>query len=322
MKQPTARTSPIRSQRSQSSASRAAPRRSSSRTFSSTGSRSKIARVSSAAAHDAGQPGPGAAGGDVVEAAQRALGAEQRADRHRAAAERLAEADQVGLDPPAVDREQLPGAADAALDLVGAQQPPVLAAELDQRRPEAVRGRDAAARAQHRLDHDTGDLGRVEGVEEQVVADVVDGRVAAAAGARIAQRGPVGVRVRHVDEPRHQPAQPAADLRRLGAERRGQRRLAVVGAVEAEDHRPPGRAAHDLDRDLDRLGPVERDVVAGRARRGDLRAAARRARAVSSETSAWLSSLPNRAIASVTGPSSSGRPAPSGTEAEAEAQSR
>ena len=111
MKQPTARTSPIASKRSRSSASRAAP------------SALELAHVLEhrLALEDlerrqrrgagGGQPGPGAAGGHVVEAAQRALGAEQRADRHRAAAERLAEADQVGLDAPALDREQLARAA-------------------------------------------------------------------------------------------------------------------------------------------------------------------------------------------------------------------
>ena len=44
--------------------------------------------------------------------------------------------------------------------------------------------------------------------------------------------------------------------------------------------------------------------------------------AVSSDASAWLSSLPNVFSASIAGSSSSERPAPSGTEAEAEAQSR
>ena len=39
--------------------------------------------------------------------------------------------------------------------------------------------------------------------------------------------------------------------------------------MEADDHRPPGRAAHHLDRDLDRLGAVEGDVEAADARRRD-----------------------------------------------------
>ena len=52
-----------------------------------------------------------------------------------------------------------------------------------------------------RLDHDAGDLVRVHRVEQQLVADEVDGRVAGAAGARRAERRAVRVRVRRVQEP-------------------------------------------------------------------------------------------------------------------------
>ena len=62
-------------------------------------------------------------------------------------------------------------------------------------------------------------------------------------------------------------AQAARNLVGLRAQRGGRGRLTVVRAVEADDHRPPGRAAHHLDRGLDRLGPVEGDVVAGEALR-------------------------------------------------------
>ena len=141
-------------------------------------------------------------------------------------------------------------------------------------------------------------------------------------GPRILEGRAVRVGVGDVREARDQPAQPAGDLGRLRAERRGRGRFAVVGAVEADDHGPPGRAAHHLDGDLDRLGAVEGDVVAGEALRRDRRAAARPSSAVSSVTSEWLSSFPNRSTAAIAGSRISRRPAPSGTDAEAEMQSR
>ena len=200
MKQPTARTSPIAGYFAMSSRSPSMPAASSARTFSSTGSRSKTSKRGERRRARRRQPGPGRSGGHVVEV-HRGLGAEHGADRHHAAAHRLAERHQVGLDAPALHGEHVAGATEPGLHLVDRQQEVELAAELEQRRPERVGRRDAAPRAHDRLDHEPGDLARVDRVEEQVVADVVDGAVAGAAGAGD-ERRPVRVRVRHVHEAR------------------------------------------------------------------------------------------------------------------------
>jgi len=49
---------------------------------------------------------------------------------------------------------------------------------IDERRPELVGRSDAPAAAENRLDHEPGDLARIDRVIEQVVTDVVDGAVA------------------------------------------------------------------------------------------------------------------------------------------------
>ncbi len=93
------------------------------------------------------------------------------------------------------------------------------------------------------------------------------GGVAAAARAWVLEGRAVRVRVRNVREARDQRAQAARNLVGLRAQRGGRGRLTVVRAVKADDHWPPGRAAHHLDGGLDRLGPVQGDVVAGEALR-------------------------------------------------------
>ena len=160
------------------------------------------------------QPRPGAPGRDVVEAAERALGAQAA----RRSASRRRRAPCRGTSgrarrPSARPRAGGPSGPCPVFTSSAQSSQPCSRQSVGERRPEAVRRRHAAARAEDRLDHDAGDVGRVEGVEEDVVADVVDGRVAAAAGSRIAKRGPVRVRVGDVDEPGDQPAQPAARSR-------------------------------------------------------------------------------------------------------------
>ena len=116
------------------------------------------------------------------------------ADRHHAAAHRLAERHQVGLDAEPLDREHRARPAVPRLHLVGAQQEVELAAQVGERRPERLGRRDAPARPHHRLDHEPGDLARVDRVVQQVVAQVVHRAVARAAGSRDERRA---VRVRY-----------------------------------------------------------------------------------------------------------------------------
>jgi hypothetical protein len=138
----------------------------------------------------------------------------------------------------------------------------VLGAEAGQGRPEGVGRSDAAAGAEDRLDHDAGDESGVDEVKQQLVADVVDRGVAAPPGPRRGERGPVGVRERHVDEAGPQRPVSGADLVDLGAEGGGRGRLAVIAAVEGEDERAAGDAPHHPHRGLDRLGAVQGDVDA------------------------------------------------------------
>ena len=174
-----------------------------------------------------------------------------------------------GLDAEPLDGQERAGAPAPGLDLVGAQQPVVLPAQRLQRREEGRRRLDDSARPEDRLDDDAGDVGRVDRVEEQVVADVVDGRVTGAARPRLPEGAAVGVGIRHVHEAGHDGPDAATQLGDLGAERDRHRRLPVVAAEEAEDQRPAGGPAHQPDRDLDGLGAVEGDVDAGAARRRD-----------------------------------------------------
>ena len=54
---------------------------------------------------------------------------QQRSDRHVPARERLRDGNEVGLEAPVLEREQLPGAAEARLHLVDAEERPVAPAE-------------------------------------------------------------------------------------------------------------------------------------------------------------------------------------------------
>ncbi len=110
---------------------------------------------------------------------------------------------------------------------------------------------------------------------QEMIAQVVDGAVARPSGTG-EERGPVGVRVRNVHEPRHQRAIAERQIARLGADRAGGSRLAVVATHEADHDRAPRRAAHEPDGRLDRLGAVQRDVHSAQARRRDREQALRK----------------------------------------------
>jgi len=94
----------------------------------------------------------------------------------------LAQADEVGLDADPFHGEKRAAPAAACLHLVGAQQPVVLGAQLGQGGEERGRRHHHAAGAEHRLDDDARDIRRVDRMEQDVVAQVVDGGIAGAAG--------------------------------------------------------------------------------------------------------------------------------------------
>ncbi len=87
-----------------------------------------------------------------------------------------------GSHAPPFDGEQVSRPSEPRLHLVGAEQEVELAAEIDERGPERVGRGDAPAAAEHRLDHEPRHLARIDRVVQEVVADVVDGPVARAAG--------------------------------------------------------------------------------------------------------------------------------------------
>ena len=163
---------------------------------------------------DAGgrQPRPRRARGHVVEA-HRALGAEHRADRHHAAAHRLAERHQVGLARPSVPPRTCGRSGRTRVFTSSAHEQEVeLPAELGERRPERVRGapRTPRSRAPARSRTPATSRGSTAWMQ-QMVAEVVDGAVARAPGTR-GERRAIGVRVRHVDEPGHQRAVPEREV--------------------------------------------------------------------------------------------------------------
>ncbi len=84
------------------------------------------------------------------------LGPAEHARERQAVGDRLRDADQVGLDAGVLDREELAGAAEAGLHLVGDEDDPVAVAEPANPCEELGRRNVEAALALHRLEHDRG----------------------------------------------------------------------------------------------------------------------------------------------------------------------
>ena len=96
---------------------------------------------------------------------------ERRPDRHVAARQRLRQREDVRLEPPVLEREELAGAPEAGLHLVDAEERPVAAAQL-LRALEVARRRQEDAVADDRLDDEERDvLGAQLGLERVEVAE-------------------------------------------------------------------------------------------------------------------------------------------------------
>ena len=130
--------------------------------------------------------------------------------------------------------EQLPGAAEAGLHLVEAEERAVAAAELLRAGEVAVGGQDHAL-AEDRLDDEHRDVLAAQLGLERV--EVVE---------------------RHAGDPREVRAE-AVGERRLAVDRQRAERQPVEGVLDADDALPLRRRAAELDRRLDRLGAAVRE---------------------------------------------------------------
>ena len=84
------------------------------------------------------------------------LGPGEDPRQRQARGDPLGHDEDVRLDVPVADGEQLAGPPEAGLDLVGDEQDPVLAGDLAEARQEGRRRDDVAALAEDRLDDDRG----------------------------------------------------------------------------------------------------------------------------------------------------------------------
>ena len=166
---------------------------------------------------------------------------ERRSHRHVAAGERLRQREDVRLEPPVLEREELAGAPEARLHLVDAEERAVAAAQL-LRALQIARGRQEDAVADDGLDDEERHvLGAQRGLERVEVAE----RDAREAGQeRLEAFGEGGIA-----------------RRRERAERQP-----VEAALDGDDARAARRRAPDLDRRLDRLRPGAREEHAAEAR--------------------------------------------------------
>src|SRR5215211_201943 len=160
--------------------------------------------------------------------------------------DRLRDRDQVGLDAVVLDPEELPGAGEAALDLVHDHYDPVLVAEMANALHELLRSDHEATLALHRLDHDrrdglSGDLRDERALER--------GECAAGAGAAVL------VWEGHAVDLRRERAEPRLVRVRLRRHRQAEQRPPVEAALERDHGRALRVRARELDRVLDGLGP-------------------------------------------------------------------
>ena len=159
------------------------------------------------------------------------------------AREALAGADHVRHDAVVLARPHLPGASDAALDLVHHEQDPVPVAQLTQFGEPAPRRDDVATLALDRLDEDRRHVVGLGEPLEQHLFDVGGAVELGLAGVWSVEAAP------------HQGAEPAALARLRRGEREAAERATVEAAEERDHVRTPGRVASQLDRAFDGFGP-------------------------------------------------------------------
>ena len=137
---------------------------------------------------------------------------QQRADRHVAARERLRDRHEIRLEPPVLEREHLPGPAEAGLHLVDAEERAVAAAEL-LRALEVARRRQVHALALDRLDEEDGDVLAAQLLLERV--EVAERHALEAGQQRPEPVGELGVPVRR-ERAERQPVEARGRRRRRG----------------------------------------------------------------------------------------------------------
>ena len=189
----------------------------------------------------AGEGAAEAAGGGAIHH----VGAAQHARERQAAGHALGHRDQVGDHAAVLDGEQLCGAPEAALDLVGDQQDAVARGELAQGVEEAGGRGHKAALAEHRLDDHGGHAIWRALLLEQLV-QTLDGALAIPAAilvgeGRVIDLGGEGAEV-------------LAVRLRLARERQAHQGAAVEAVGEGHDAGAPGEGARDLHRVLGGLG--------------------------------------------------------------------
>ena len=161
-----------------------------------------------------------------------------------------------------LDGEELAGAAETGLDLVGDEHDSVAVAELTELAHEVDRRGDEAALAEDRLDDDRGHAVRGDlGLEE----------VAQVGKRRLGGPAPVGVRERRLVDLRRVRAEVLLVGVDAAGEAEGQQRAAVEAAPEADHGLAACCGSGDLDRVLDRLrAGGEKDRLLVPPDRGDL----------------------------------------------------
>ncbi len=172
-------------------------------------------------------------------------------ERH-AGRQRLADRDEVGDDALVLHGPELAGAPEAGLDLVDDEYDAVLIAEPAQAAEEALGGHDEAALAQDGLDDDGGHVLRRH-VGQQHLVEARQGVLRQLVG-RHADRRPVGIGQRGVEDVGGEGADPGAQRPVLAVEGQAQQSAAVEAVLEADDAAPLGEGAGELDGVLDGLG--------------------------------------------------------------------
>ena len=185
----------------------------------------------------------------VVERRRDLVGDDHAAERDVARVHALGEADEVGRDVPALDREPLAAAPEAGHHLVGDEHDAVAVAEVTHALQVAGRRHEDAVGAHDRLEDDRRD--RVRTLEHHDLVEVRERPLALLGLGRRVERRAVEVRAHEVDDPGHRRLRPPPA--RVAGRGDRSRRRPVVAAVHREDLLPAGVQARHAHRVLGRL---------------------------------------------------------------------